>query len=382
MGVDYYKILQIDRSANDDDLKKAYLKLGLMEFDDSKFKILSDAFDVLSDPQKRAVYDLELNGDEEGLIAQVPSLGDGSDKYRSNHRSPYGIGLKGQVPPRGVGSDGPNMYRSNRRSPYGIGLKSQVPAQSVGLDWPNMYRFNRWSPYGIGSKGQVPPRGASSDRPNIYSSSGRSTYGVFQEFFGSSWSFGGMEDDMGDFSGSLPKQKEAAIERTLPCSLEDLYFGTTKKMKISRNVADDGTGRPARKEEILMIEIKPGWKKGTKITFSEKGDQKPGVIPSDLVFIIDEKPHSVFKRVGQDLIATQKISLTEASAGYIAHLDTLDGRSLMLAFGSGVSPPYEEVIKGEGMPFSKEPTRKGNLIIKFDIEEAEAALDLPDVEAF
>lgn len=131
-----------------------------------------------------------------------------------------------------------------------------------------------------------------------------------------------------------------------------------------------------------MIEIKPGWKKGTKITFSEKGDQKPGVIPSDLVFIIDEKPHSVFKRVGQDLIATQKISLTEASAGYIAHLDTLDGRSLMLAFGSGVSPPYEEVIKGEGMPFSKEPTRKGNLIIKFDIEEAEAALDLPDVEAF
>lgn len=46
MGVDYYKILQVSRNANDDDLKRAYLRLGLEEFDDSKFKILSDAFDV------------------------------------------------------------------------------------------------------------------------------------------------------------------------------------------------------------------------------------------------------------------------------------------------------------------------------------------------
>ncbi|KAJ8445899.1 hypothetical protein Cgig2_009828 [Carnegiea gigantea] len=70
--------------------------------------------------------------------------------------------------------------------------------------------------------------------------------------------------------------------------------------------------RPTTVEEILTIEIKPGWKKGTKITFPEKGNEQRGVIPSDLVFIIDEKPHSMFKRDGNDLVVTQKISLVEA----------------------------------------------------------------------
>ncbi|CAA6671530.1 unnamed protein product [Spirodela intermedia] len=58
----------------------------------------------------------------------------------------------------------------------------------------------------------------------------------------------------------------------------------------------------------------PGWKKGTKITFSEKGNEQPNVIPADLVFIIDEKPHEVFTREGNDLVTTQKISLAEALA--------------------------------------------------------------------
>ncbi|GFP92172.1 Dnaj homolog subfamily b member 13 [Phtheirospermum japonicum] len=162
-------------------------------------------------------------------------------------------------------------------------------------------------------------------------------------------------------------RKAAAIERMLPCSLEDLYKGTTKKMKISREVADS-SGRPSTNEEILTIEIKPGWKKGTKITFPEKGNEQRGVIPSDLVFIIDEKPHSVFKRDSNDLIATQKISLVEALTGYTAQLTTLDGRNLTVPINSIISPTYEEVVKGEGMPIPKEPGKKGNLRIKFNIK--------------
>lgn len=126
--------------------------------------------------------------------------------------------------------------------------------------------------------------------------------------------------------------------------------------------------RPTTVEELLTIEIKPGWKKGTKITFPEKGNEQRGVIPADLVFIIDEKPHGVFKRDGNDLVLTQKISLVEALTGYTAQLTTLDGRNLTVCVNSIISPTYEEVVKGEGMPIPKEPSKRGNLRIKFNIK--------------
>lgn len=121
-------------------------------------------------------------------------------------------------------------------------------------------------------------------------------------------------------------------------------------------------------DEILSIEIKPGWKKGTKITFPEKGNEQPNVIPADLVFIIDEKPHSVFTREGNDLVVTQKISLAEALTGYTVHLTTLDGRALTIPINNVIHPTYEEVVPKEGMPIPKEPSRRGNLRIKFNIK--------------
>ena len=121
-------------------------------------------------------------------------------------------------------------------------------------------------------------------------------------------------------------------------------------------------------EEILTIDIKPGWKKGTKITFPEKGNEQPNVTPADLVFIIDEKPHSVFTRDGNDLIVTQKISLADALTGYTVHLTTLDGRTLNIPINNVINPNYEEVVPREGMPIQKDPTKKGNLRIKFNIK--------------
>ncbi|KAG6488225.1 dnaJ homolog subfamily B member 1-like [Zingiber officinale] len=323
MGVDYYKVLGVDRSAKDDDLKKSYRKLAMKWHPDknpnnkkeaeAKFKQISEAYEVLSDQQKRAVYD--QYGEE---------------------------GLKGQVPPPGAGGfggaeGGPSSFRFNPRSADDIfaeffGFSS--PFGGMGGGTRSGSRF----PGGIG--------------------------GMFRDdLFGSSFSGG----EGGASMYTQQPRKQAPIENRLPCSLEDLYKGTTKKMKISREIVD-ANGKSTSVEEILTIDIKPGWKKGTKITFPEKGNEVPNIIAADIVFIIDEKPHDVFTREGNDLVTSQKISLVEALTGYTARLTTLDGRSLTIPINSSViHPGYVEVVPREGMPMPKDPSRKGNIRIKFDI---------------
>lgn len=120
--------------------------------------------------------------------------------------------------------------------------------------------------------------------------------------------------------------------------------------------------------EILTIDIKPGWKKGTKITFPGKGNEQANQLPADLVFIIDEKPHDVYKREGNDLIVHQNISLVDALAGTTINLKTLDGRDLSINVNEVVIPGYELVVAKEGMPLAKEPGKKGNLIVKFNVK--------------
>ena len=69
---------------------------------------------------------------------------------------------------------------------------------------------------------------------------------------------------MGGMRGAT--RKDPDIEYPLNCSLEELYKGATKKMKLKRNV------NSSQVEETLQVDVKPGWKNNTRITFSEKGE--------------------------------------------------------------------------------------------------------------
>ena len=159
---------------------------------------------------------------------------------------------------------------------------------------------------------------------------------IFHEFFGGDNPFADFHhhaemdktDTFGGLAGRGKKKQDPPIERDLMLSLEEVYHGCIKKMKISRRVMNDDGHTSSFREKILTITVKRGWKPGTRITFEQEGDQGPNSIPADIVFIVRDKPHSIFRRDGVNLVYTQKIPLALALIGTTIHVPTLDGRIL------------------------------------------------------
>lgn len=155
---------------------------------------------------------------------------------------------------------------------------------------------------------------------------------MFAEFFGGRSPFDHMfgrgmaGDDMdvdepfasfglgrGHHFGAMERKQDPPLTRELLVSLEEVFSGCTKKMKISRRRLNPDGHSTRPEEKILTVEVKRGWKAGTKITFPKEGDQRPNNIPADVIFILKDKTHPVFKRDGSDIIYPAKISLKEVS---------------------------------------------------------------------
>lgn len=109
------------------------------------------------------------------------------------------------------------------------------------------------------------------------------------------------------------KKKDPPVVHELKLSLEEVFSGCTKKMKISRKRLNPDGCTVHSEDKILMVDIKRGWKEGTKITFPREGDETPSNIPADVVFVVKDKPHPVFIRDGSDIIYPAKISLRDVS---------------------------------------------------------------------
>jgi DnaJ-class molecular chaperone len=102
--------------------------------------------------------------------------------------------------------------------------------------------------------------------------------------------------------GERAATKPPPVNHDLNVSLEDLFTGTTKKMRITAKKYDAASGRVTPVSTDKEIAVKAGWKDGTKITFEREGDASgPGVVPADVVFTVKTKPHDRFRREGDDL---------------------------------------------------------------------------------
>ena len=191
---------------------------------------------------------------------------------------------------------------------------------------------------------------------------------------GSYFSSGGMPGGMprsrpstGTRPASPAPSQPTEITKPLKVSLEDLYSGATKHLKVGRRLLNGGT-----EDKVLEIQIHPGWKSGTKIRFPRAGNEQPNGEAQDLVFVVEEKPHDRFVRDGNDLVTTVKIPLVDAltGSGTKQVVEHLDGRKLQVAPPAGiVKPGQTTTIPGEGMPVRKAGAvkQKGDMIVKWEV---------------
>jgi DnaJ family protein B protein 4 len=120
------------------------------------------------------------------------------------------------------------------------------------------------------------------------------------------------------------------------------------------------------------IEVKPGWRKGTKIRFAGLGNERaPPMPPQDVIFIVDEVPHPKFRREGANLFTTCDISLLDALCQTRHVIQGLDGQDVIVDVGhdlaGGIIRPGDiSRVAGMGMPVRKnsQVVSAGDLIIK------------------
>jgi len=210
---------------------------------------------------------------------------------------------------------------------------------------------------------------------------------IFQQFFSNASANSSGFGDFGGFGGfggafganqqtqnrsQSVKRKGPTVRCEVGVSLEDLYRGRTKTMRITRKrlSADGQSLRDESKE--LSIEIRRGWKAGTTVTFAGEGDEDVRVAPGDVQFVISQKPHSVFVRDGDDLIRTVRVTLKQALCGVAVNVKTLDAeqRTLKVRVTERVlAPNYEHRVRGEGMPIRKtNGTTRGDLVLRFQVQ--------------
>ncbi|KAM7260816.1 hypothetical protein ACFE04_026291 [Oxalis oulophora] len=341
----FYDILGVSKTSTPDELKKAYKKAAIKNHPDKggdpeKFKEVAQAYEVLNDPEKREIY----------------------DEY---------------------GEDG---------------LKE-----------------------GMGGGG-----------------GGHNPFDIFEQFFGGGGGGGGF----GGGSSMRRRQKQGEdVVHALKVSLEELYNGTTKKLSLSRNIlcikckgkgsksgasgtchGCQGTGmkvsirqfspgmfqqsqhvcsdcrgageiipdkdkcpqckgnKVTLEKKVTEVHVDKGMKDGHKIVFKGKADEAPDTVTGDIVFVVQQKPHSKFKRVSDDLIVEHTLSLTEALCGFQFSLTHLDGRQLLIKSNPGevIKPDQSKAINDEGMPHYERSFMKGKLYIKFNVVFPESGALSPE----
>ena len=152
-----------------------------------------------------------------------------------------------------------------------------------------------------------------------------------------------------------PKQTKS-YTRKLPCTLQELATGATKRLRV-------GT-----QKELYTIHLKPGWKSGTRIQFPPRNNCP------EMIFVVEEKPHSFLVRKGNDLHFTCSITACQAEKqrAMKIKIPLPTGETVEITTTPQGGGPMEDghvmTVPNKGMPI-KGTTKRGNLKIEFKVME-------------
>lgn len=289
---DFYEILGVAKNASDDDLKKAYRKLAMKYHPDrnpdskeaeEKFKQAKEAYEILSDDNKRAAYDRYGHAGVDPNAAGMGGAGGAGfgDAFGDIFGEIFGAGR------RGGGGGGPQVYR-------GADLKyaMEITLEQAANGFDTEIRVPSWENCevckGSGAKAGTTPK-------TCRTCGGSGAVRMQQGFF--------------SVQQTCPTCHGSGKEITDPC------------------VSCDGVGR-TRRNKTLQVKIPAGIDEGMRIRSSGNGE--PGINggpPGDLFVEIHIKEHKIFQRENDDLHCELTIPFTSAALGGDIQVPTLNGKA-------------------------------------------------------
>jgi molecular chaperone DnaJ len=328
--VDYYELLEVERTADGATLKSAYRKLAMKYHPDrnpgcqdseAKFKAINEAYDCLKDDQKRAAYD------RFGHAAfQQGGMGGG------NGFGGAGFGDFGDIFDTIFGGGFGGGQRQQQRRGADLRYDLEVSLEDAFHGRETTIRID------------VSTQCDSCDGSGAEPGTGVETCGTCS-------GHGKVRAQQGFF----------VIERTCPSC-----HGAGQRIK-SPCRSCRGEGR-IDKERSLDVKIPPGVDEGTRIRLAGQGEAGPRGAPSgDLYIFLHVKRHAIFEREGTNLFCRVPISFTMAALGGEIHVPGLDGVEHEIRIPSGIQSGKQLRQRGAGMPVLNGRGR-GDMVMQIEVE--------------
>ena len=326
--IDYYELLECERTADDGTLKSSYRRLAVKWHPDknpgdaaaeTRFKAISEAYDCLKDPQKRAAYDRYGKAAfQQGGGSGAQGFGGFSDIFEDIFGQFTGRGRQ----PSGRGQDlryDLEMTFEEAFAGKTAALTMEVAAVCATCD-------------GRGAKPGTTAKQCATCR-------GQGKVGMRQGMF--------------------------MVERTCPACQ-----GSGQIIPEPCDTCH-GAGRVER-EKNLEVKIPAGVDDGTRIRVAGEGEAgQRGAGPGDLYIFVALKPHAIFKRDGTTLFAQVPISITTAALGGEIEVPGLDKQSATIKVPPGTQSGKQLRVRGRGMPALSSNGRStgfGDLVVQVDVE--------------